>query len=249
MNAHRAKLNARVLAALIAACTLLSACGGDCPDAFELTERVEVRPDERIALTVPDGELRVIGRERSALVEFEARGCGAGTDARIALDSTGADRMLEVVAPRADVRAWVPAGAEVEIRHGAGDVEVRAVGPALIATRGGDVRVAQVVGNVVVQAGPGSLYVREVVGDMQVMHGPGALFVEGVMGGVRLRDGSGGIHLREIEGDVVIEGDGGGAIDARDVGGSLTVRAKSVDRRMIRWNDVAGDVRLPAPVD
>lgn len=231
-----------LLAASLASCD-------DCPDPFELAERVEVRPDERVVLTAPDGGLRVMGRERSAMIEIEARGCRVGQDTRIALDSMGAERLIEVVAPYADVRAWVPAGAEVEILHGSGNVEVRAVGPALIATRAGDVRIAQVVGSVVVQAGPGSLYVREVVGDVKVMHGPGALFIESVMGGVRLRDGSGGIHLREIEGDVVIEGDGGGAIDARDLGGSLTVRAKSADARMIRWTDVAGAVQLPDVVD
>lgn len=233
------------LEALVIMTALLPGCS-DCPDAFELAESVEVRPQERVVLTARDGELRIIGRERSTMVEVEARGCRAGQDARITVDSSGRDRLLEVAAPRADVRAWVPAGAEVEIRHGTGDVDVRAVGPAVIATRGGDVRVAQVVGSVVVQAGPGSLYVREVVGDVQAMHGPGALFIEGVMGGVRLRDGSGGIHLRDIEGDVVIEDDGSGAIDARDLGGELIVRSKSEDPRMIRYNDVAGGVRLPS---
>lgn len=228
------------------ACALLLAACADCPDAFELSERVEARPDDRILITAPEGELRVIGRERSATVEIEARGCRAREGARIRHDSTASGHRLEVLAPHADVRAWVPAGAEVEIQHGSGDLEVRAVGPVVIASRGGDVRVEQVVGTVVVQAGSGSLYVREVVGDVAVMDGPGALFVENVMGGARIRDGSGGIHLREIEGDVVIEGDGSGAIDARALGGALTVRAKSDDVRMIRWNDVAGDVTLPA---
>lgn len=233
------------VAAVLFSGLLLGACG-DCPDAFELSEEVMVRPDQRIVLSVPDGELTVMGRERSSMVAIEARGCRARAGVRIAEETRFDARLLEVVAPHANVRAWVPAGSEIEIQHGSGDMEVRAVGPALVATRGGDVRIEQVVGNVLVQAGPGTLYVREVVGDVQVMDGPGALFVENVMGSARIRDGSGGIHLREIGGDVVIDGDGDGSIDARNLGGSLTVRAKTDDERMIRWNDVAGDVTLPS---
>lgn len=243
MNARRSTLNA--VAALALASSIV-ACS-DCPDAFELSEQLEVRPEERVVLTVPDGALRVIGRERSAQVEVVARGCRARTGARIDVAGGSSVRALEVVAPHADVRVWVPAGAEIEIQHGSGDVEVRAVGPSIIATRGGDVRVEQVVGDVMVQAGPGTLYVREVVGDVRVLDGPGALFVENVMGSALIRDGSGGIHLRNIEGDVTVDGDGSGAIDARGLGGALTVRAKVDDTRMIRWNDVAGGVRLPQP--
>ena len=242
MRQRPAKAQSPTLKALLLTLSL-GACG-DCPDPFELSARAVVLPGQRILLIVPDGELRVIGRERSPAVDIEARGCRA-RGARIQ-DETNADaRILDVVAARANVRAWVPAGAEIEIRHGAGDVELSTVGPALFATRDGDVRIEQVIGNVVVQAGAGSLYVREVVGDVQVLDGPGALFVEGVMGSARIRDGSGGIHLREIEGDVIVVGDGSGAIDARGIGGALVVRAKSDDERMIRWNDVAGEVSVP----
>lgn len=243
IKAHRSTSIA--VTAALASGLLTGACG-DCPDAFDLSEEVTVRPDQRIVLSVPDGQLIVMGRERSSMVEIEARGCRTRGGARIAEETRLDARVFEVVAPHANVRAWVPAASEIEIQHGSGDVEVRAVGPALVATRGGDVRVEQVVGNVLVQAGPGTLYVREVVGDVQVMDGPGALFVENVMGSARIRDGSGGIHLRAIGGDVVIEGDGDGAIDARNLGGALTVRAKTHDERMIRWNDVAGGVTLPS---
>ena len=242
MIAHR---SSPIAVTLALASSVLTACS-DCPDAFELAERVEVRPDQRVVLVVPDGGLRVIGRERSPRFEVEARGCQVRGDAHVQADSSDAARTIEVFAALAEVRAWVPAGAEVEVQHGSGDVDVRAVGPSIIVTGQGDVRIAQVVGNVVVQAGSGSLYVREVVGDVHVMDGPGALFIEDVMGSVRLSDGSGGVHLRGIQGDVVIDGDGSGAIDARDIGGALVVRAKAEDLRMVRWHDVAGGVQLPA---
>ena len=241
---HRKPEARRRAPALAVLALALTACG-DCPDSFELTERALVRPDQRIVLTAPDGELEVVGRERAAMLEVEARGCRARGGARIVLDTLAGARSVRVVAPHADVRAYVPAGAEVEVRHGSGGVEVRAVGPTMVETRGGAVRVQQVIGSVVITAGPGTLYVREVVGDVEIEDGPGAIFVEGVMGSVRLRDGSGGIHAREIEGDVIVEADGSGSIDARTVAGDFVVRAKSDDRRMISHGDVGGRVQLP----
>ena len=230
-----------VLAAIVSA---LGACG-DCPDAFELSESRMVRPDQRIVLTAPDGELTIVGRERATMLEIEARGCRARGGASIVFDTTDGVRDVRVAARHADVRAVVPAGAELVVRHGSGDVEMRAVGPTMIATRGGGVRIEQVIGHVSVNAGPGTLYVREVVGDVEVVDGPGAIFVEGVMGDVRLRDGSGGIHVREVEGSVLVEADGSGAIDARELAGDFVVQAKSDDVRMIRTNDVGGRVQLP----
>lgn len=231
------------VAALLLACAL-TACS-DCPDRFELAERQVVRPGDAIVLTAPDGELRVIGRERSAMLEVEAHGCRARDDARIVADSTAEGRGLRVVARHADVRAIVPAGAEVIVRHGSGDTEMRALGPTTLTTRGGDTRITQIVGDLAVRAGAGALYVLDVTGDVALVDGPGAIFVERVAGSVRARDGSGGIHLRDVEGDVLVEADGSGAIDARTIGGSLEVRAKRGDLRMIRHDEVAGGVRLP----
>jgi len=243
MPGQRPKLKA-LRPVFLALAALATACG-DCPDGFELTERALVRPDQRIVLTAPDGELQVIGRERATTLELEARGCRARAGARIVQDTLDGARNVRVVAPHATVRAFVPAGSELVVHHGSGEVTVRAVGPTLLETRGGAVRVEQVIGPVGIVAGPGTLYVREIIGDVEIVDGPGALFVEGVMGSVRLRDGSGGIHAREIEGDLIVEADGSGAIDARTVAGDFVVAAKTDDHRMIRHNDVAGRVRIP----
>ena len=229
---------------LLLSLTMLGACA-DCPDAFELRERRVVRAGQRVSLSLPDGQLTLVGRERSTTLELEARGCRARGGASIVSDSLDDAAALRVAARHADVRAFVPAGTEVVVRHGSGNVQIRAVGPADVETRGGRVRIEQAIGQVRVEAGPGSLYVREVVGDVEVVDGPGAVFLEGVLGSVRVRDGSGGIHLREIEGDVLIEADGSGAVEARSIAGDVVVRAKSDDARMIRTNDVGGSVRLP----
>ena len=231
-------------AVIVAALPLSFGACGDCPDAFELSERSAVRPDEAIGTTTPDGELTILGRERAATIELDARGCRARGGARIAMDST-AGRRLRVDAPHADVRATVPAGSEMFVTHGSGDVELRALGPTTVVVRGGDVRIDQIVGLVRVRAGAGTLYVRDVIGDVEIIDGPGAVFVEGIAGSVTVRDGSGGIYLREIEGDVFIESDGSGAIEARTIGGDFVVRAKLGDPRQIRYDDVAGSVRLP----
>jgi hypothetical protein len=221
----------------------MGACS-DCPNAFELTERRVVRPGEQVVLTAPDGELHVVGRERMAMLEIEARGCRARGDERIAADS-GSMAGLRVVARHADVRAIVPAGTELVVRHGSGPLELRALGPTVVEQRGDDARLDQFVGPVSVRAGAGTLYVRDVVGDVEIVDGPGAVFIEGIMGSVRVRDGSGGIHLREVEGDAVVDGDGSGAIDARTIGGDFVVRAKIEDRNMVRYDDVAGAVSIP----
>lgn len=235
-KAQRVALAALVIAA--------SACS-DCPDSFELTERRVVRPGQRVVLTAPDGELRVIGQERTTMLEVEARGCRSRGEARIVADSGGDYAGLRVVARHADVRAIVPAGTELVVRHGSGDLELRALGPTEVEQRGGDVQLDQFVGPVRVRAGAGRLYVRDVIGDVEIADGPGAIFVEAIAGSVRVRDGSGGIHLREIEGDAVVEGDGSGAIDARTIAGDFVVRAKLDDRRMIRYDDVGGVIDVP----
>ena len=231
---------------LVAVVPLAAGACADCRDPFELDERRLLVPGQRVVLTVPDGRLDVTGRERLQTLEVHATGCGASADARIEVDTGGAERAVRIVAERADVRVLLPAAAPLVVHHGAGGAELRAVGPLTLTQRGGDARLEQIIGSVEVVAGPGTLYVREVVGDVDVVDGAGALFVEGVMGAVRIRDGAGGIHLREIEGDVVVEVDGAGTIDARDLAGDLTVRAKTDDARMIRHDHVAGRVRLPA---
>ena len=228
--------------AIVALCT--AACS-DCPDSFELTERRVVRPGERVVLTAPDGDLRVFGRERTSMLEVEARGCRARGEASIEADTGEGYAGLRVVARHADVTAIVPAGTELVVRHGSGDLELRALGPTEVEQRGGDVQLDQFVGSVRVRAGAGTLYVRDVMGDVEIADGPGAIFVEGIAGSVRVRDGSGGIHLREIEGDAVVAGDGSGAIDAR-TSGEFIVRAKLDDLQMIRYDDVAGAVDLPS---
>ena len=243
-QSSKPKAQSRTRTVLLMLVGLAGACN-DCPDSFELSERRVVRPDERIVLTVPDGELVVVGRERNMAMEVEAKGCRARGGATIVMDSADGSRGLRVAAPRSDVRAYVPAGVELIVRHGSGTVELRAVGPTLLTTRGGDVRVQQVIGTVGVEAGPGTLYVRDVIGDVDVVDGPGAVFIERIAGHVRVRDGSGGIHLREIDGDALIEADGSGGIDARTVGGDFVVRAKIDDRNMVRHADVSGEVRLP----
>ena len=222
----------------------LIACA-DCPDPFELSERHTARLGETVVLTVPDGELTVVGRERTAVMVVEARGC-RGRDARIVRDSTMSQRSgMRVIARHADVRATVPAGSEVIIRHGSGDTGLRALGPTTLETRGGDVRIEQIVGGLVVRAGPGTLYVRDVMGDVAIADGPGAVFVEGVIGDVRVRDGSGGLHVRDVEGGVRIEADGSGAIDARAIAGDFIVAAKLEDLRRVRYEDIGGRVELP----
>lgn len=233
----------RLLAAL-AFVPLLTACGG-CPDPFELSERVVLGAGEAITLIAPDGELRVGGRERSMVLELQAHGCRANGDERVTLDSTDATRVVRVLARHADVRVVVPAGTALSLTHGSGDVEIRGVGPTSLSKRGGDTRITQVIGGATIYAGPGALYVRDVLGDVELTDGPGAAFVEGIDGAVRISDGSGGIYLRQIEGGVLIERDGSGAIEARTVRGDFEVRAKAADLRLIRYDDVKGEVVLP----
>ena len=231
--------------AMLACAAALAACG-DCPDAFELRAERGLAPGQRVVLIVSDGELRVGGRERTRAIEIEATGCGAGQTARVVVDSSARAMRVHVSAPRADVRVDLPAAVPLEIRHGAGDVELRATGPVTLHTVAGRAVVEQVIGDVRVVAGSGALYVRQVIGDVHAVDAAGALFVEGVAGSVRIRDGSGGIHVRDVEGDVVIEVDGDGAIEVRGVGGDLDVRDKRGDARLIRYGDVSGVVRLPA---
>ena len=241
------KARSRSGATLAILALALPACA-DCPDPFELRERRMLIPGQTVRLEAEDGEMRVIGRERATAIEIVATGCGAGGSAggaAIVIDTTAGERVFRVRAARADVRVVLPAGAPVDVRHGDGDLEVRAVGPAVVQTGSGRAVVEQTIGHVRVGAGAGSLYVRSVVGDVELGDGAGGIFVEGIEGSVRVRDGSGGIHAREVLGDLIVDSDGSGEIDAVGIAGDLVVRGKSEDLRRIRHSDVGGLVLLP----
>ena len=230
---------------ILAIAAALAACA-DCPDTFELREQRALQVGQRVMLTVPDGELSIVGRERTTALEIEATGCVAGREPRLVLDSIDGQVHARLHAPHADVRAWLPAGVPVEVRHGAGAVRWRGTGSATLNTGSGRTVVEEVVGDVRVSAGPGALYVRQVLGGVEVVAGAGPLFVDDIVGDVRVRDGAGGIHIRRVDGDVVIEEDGAGAIEVREVAGDFIVRAKSADPRLIRYDSVSGRASLPS---
>ena len=231
--------------AVLAAATLLAGCA-DCPDSFRLTSGQELRPGQRVVLEAPDGRLRIEGRERSTALEIGAAGCSAGGDARVDIDG-GADEVLaRVVAATADVRVRVPTGLAIEVRHGDGDARVLGTGPLTLLKGSGRTRVEQVIGDVRVITGDDALHVQDVLGDVDVVDGSGAIYADRVGGTLRVRDGAGGIHARDVEGDVVIESDGSGTIEVRRVRGDFVVRAKTDDRRMIRYDSVSGSTRLPS---
>lgn len=228
---------------VLAAAIGLSACA-DCPEPFDGAVGGALEPGRRLLLETADGELRVTGRERQPDVTVRVRGCAGGA---VAMDTTAGGAIhVRVEAADADVDVLVPAGAPVAIRHGAGDVAVRGTGGVRLDTRAGRVTVDGVLGDAAIDAGSGRLTVGGVMGEVLISHGGGPMEVRDVSAGVRIRDGAGGIRVRDVQETVVIESDGSGEIDARDIGGDLVVRRKTDDARLIRYSGVTGNVSLPS---
>ncbi|MEM7249577.1 MAG: hypothetical protein AAF533_29990 [Acidobacteriota bacterium] len=108
---------------------------------------------------------------------------------------------------------------------GAGAITIEDIAEDLTLEDGsGPVSLKGVHGSVTLLDGPGDLDVADVGGNLNLRDGAGALRAHDVDGDVLVDDGSGGISLGRIRGDVDVRTGDTDGLDARHVGGKLTIR-------------------------
>jgi hypothetical protein len=127
--------------------------------------------------------------------------------------------LIETRKPSTMVNAWVtldiraPAGIQLDLKTGSGNVEVSGVtGGAKVHTGSGNVVAQDLAGDVDLQTGSGSVNAVTISGPLNVETGSGRVDLEAVTGAINASTGSGGMDVRTAAGSVRLE-TGSGGID------------------------------------
>ncbi len=126
----------------------------------------------------------------------------------------------------------VPAGRDVELETG-----------------GGDIRINGIEGGVKAKSGGGDLEVEDCHGNVQLTTGGGDVQVKRLRGGLTAKSGGGDLDVEDCHGDVLLT-TGGGDIEVRRLRGTLTVRTGGGDVSVqtcsgkVECKTGGGDVKL-----
>ena len=118
-----------------------------------------------------------------------------------------------------DLRIAIPAGKDVAVHHGVGDVEVAGVeADLLIDVSTGPVRATGTRGFLDLDTGSGSIVVSDVIGDLRADTGSGSVVVTDVTGDVVLIDtGSGSVEATDIQATRLTVDTGSGDIELASI--------------------------------
>ncbi len=243
----------------ILAVGLLAAFPGladDCDHTAPREDFVDAGGAERVIIDVGAGSLKVNGREGADVVQVRGEACASSEklleDIQLRVERSG-DRVRIVAempdstwgssTARLDLDIEVPAGVEVAIDDGSGEIEVRNVGSLDIDDGSGEIEIEEVAGDVRIDDGSGEIEIKNARGEVRIEDGSGEIELRSVGSVVIEDDGSGEIDIVGVAGDVMVRSDGSGSITVRDVGGDFTVRNDGSGD--IHHDGVAGRVSIP----
>lgn len=227
--------------ALLAGCLVSPlAMADNCRYSKTINFDVQADQIQQLDIEVGAGALEIRGASSPATIGVRAIACAhserqlgrmelrhshRGDTLQISSDIEESDSMFSLFGTRyayIDTVITIPAGLQVEIDDGSGDITIE-----------------DVTGNFEIDDGSGDLYVRNLVGNLDVDDGSGDIELEQVTGNITLDDGSGDINIVDVTGNVRIEEDGSGSIRIQTVNGSVTIDDDGSGS--IRVNDVSGD--------
>lgn len=247
-----------VAAALLMAAPLTAQ---ECRFEAQRDARLDAASGDRLVLIARSGSLRVEGRSGTGEITVRGRACASseallerlrlrsersGGIARVEveeIDSEDGVNWRDNTYARLDLVIEIPAGMQVDIEDGSGEMIVRGTGDLVIDDGSGEIDVADIDGSVRIEDGSGEVMVARVRGDVTIDDGSGEVTVSDITGSLTLDDGSGSIDIAGIDGSVRIPDDGSGDLDVRDVGGDLIVSDKGTGN--IDHSDVRGRVDIP----
>lgn len=110
----------------------------------------------------------------------------------------------------------------VYVEDGSGTMEIKNIaGDVTVDDGSGDIKVLGVIGDVDIDDGSGTVNVEDVSGSVSIDDGSGTIYVRNVGENVILDDSSGSINVDGVEGNVVIEDDGSGGVNIKNVKGTV----------------------------
>lgn len=184
------------------------------------------------------GEARELIEDRLVL-SLERRGNRAVLTSEIDNDDFGFWRSLFHDAEmRVNLTVTVPAGFDLDIDDGSGDMRIENAGYVVIDDGSGNMTIRDA-GELQVEDGSGDITIRD-TGKIYIDDGSGDIDISVVNGEVELDDGSGNITLTDVRGHVIID-DASGEIDVRDVDDGVVIDDSSGN---IVMNGITGDVHI-----
>ncbi|MBY5992442.1 DUF4097 family beta strand repeat-containing protein [Ferrimonas balearica] len=258
---------------------LLSGCvihldGSSCQSADYQTEEVlllSASDLRRFEVKADAGQLLIFGEPGRSEISVEATLYSTGPEAEdhdFRLERRGDTAVLTATqhstmgcwrdSPRIDLVVKAPAGLDLTVDDGSGDLEILGMTGALSVEDGsgnlvidggsrlvlddgsGDARVRNVTGSATIEDGSGNLWVSRIGGDLEVDDGSGDLAIVEVAGAARIEDGSGNLSVEKVDGVVTVD-DGSGDIRVRHVGGFTLVEGGS---GQLSLKEVTGPVSL-----
>jgi DUF4097 and DUF4098 domain-containing protein YvlB len=137
-----------------------------------------------------------------------------------------------------DLQVTAPAGTDLRLHTGAGNVIVRDLtGPVDVDTGSGNVQLENVSAEVTAQSGSGNMTVQGSAGPVRVSTGSGNVQVEGASGELYADTGSGNITVRDTRGQVRLET------------GSGNLRYQGAPSGDCRFETGSGSITLEVPDD
>lgn len=207
-------------------------------------------PVEAVFVDVQSGDVEV---RRGEVAQVERTWWGR----RPSLDAHVAHGVLEVIASCDGLRScrtehvvYVPAGVDVDVFTGSGDVRVVDARSAGVSTGSGDVEARRIDGTLVVETGSGDVDVSDVGGGLTVLTGSGDVVAERLWSlQATIDTGSGDVRVQmvEVPASLTVE-TGSGDLVAELVGGryDLRTRTRSGD---VRVSGVTIDTHADSVVD
>ena len=248
---------ALLLALLVAAAILLWRSLGDGVSGTSVArDSIDAGSEPRVRLANAAGRVLVEGVRGLDAIKYEATRYATAADpatakrraSEVPVDVSREDSSVVVETDGgretgADYRLKVPAGGDVEVESGAGDVEVSGLsGEVTVYAGAGDVTVRDAGGGVAVEAPQGDVTVADIGTDT---------------GGVELDVGSGDVQLEDVvvgtleagveAGDVTLSGrfSGGGRVSVGT--GDIAARLPSEDTRNLTLQTRVGEVLREPP--
>ena len=182
------------------------------------------------------GDLRIDGIASGQQIEVVADIHGYPEDAELSLSKSHDQAVLisksEGFFPwwsgfdvRVDLKVKVPAGLELDINDGSGDIVLSAVtGRTRIDDGSGSIEINNLRGDLDIDDGSGSIEIDTVVGNVDVEDGSGSMRIANVDGHVTVDDGSGAITIDKVSKGVTILDSGSGGLSTRNISGGVDER-------------------------
>lgn len=229
----------------------------DCEHTAERSVQADLAGIERVEITAKAGDLRIRPQTGDQLI---AEGDACASESRllneIQLRQERSGNTLRLITDMPETKGWssqarmdlevrLPAGMEVELQDGSGDIDISGVTLVRVHDGSGDMTLNETRGDLKVKDGSGDVRISDHQGNVGVEDGSGDVRITSLIGNVRIgNDGSGDLSMRDIEGSVDVARDGSGDIFAKQVSGDFVVaRAGSGD---VIYRDIGGRVDVPA---